>query len=114
MTLTVQSVRSVGFGVLIEQILCGENFMLIGPQENVSLNPLRILEIWNLADLCYLSITVKFNVSNSWMISILALSAELLWYFMRRPILILSNKSQQPQIKTSDLKSLISTERKKL
>ena len=37
MTLTVQSVRSVGFGVLIEQILCGANFMLIGPQENVSL-----------------------------------------------------------------------------
>ena len=29
MTLTVQSVRSVGFGVLIEQILCGANFMLI-------------------------------------------------------------------------------------
>ena len=36
-TLTAQFVRSVGFGVLIEQILCGANFMLIGPQENVSL-----------------------------------------------------------------------------
>ena len=35
-TLTVQSVRSVGFGMLIEQILCGANFMLIGPQENAS------------------------------------------------------------------------------
>ena len=37
MTLTVQSVQFVGFGVLIEQILCGPNFMLIGQQENVSL-----------------------------------------------------------------------------
>ena len=37
MTLTVQSVRSVGFGMLIEQISFGANFMLIGPQENVSL-----------------------------------------------------------------------------
>ena len=37
MTLTVQSVRSVSFGMLIEQISCGANFMLIGPQENVSL-----------------------------------------------------------------------------
>ena len=37
MTLTLGSVRSVGFGVLIEQISCGANFMLIGPQENVSL-----------------------------------------------------------------------------
>ena len=37
MTLTVQSVQSVGFGMLIEQISCGANFMLIGPQENVSL-----------------------------------------------------------------------------
>ena len=43
MTLTAQSVRSVGFGVLIEQILCGENFMLIGPQENVSLNLIKLL-----------------------------------------------------------------------
>ena len=34
--LTVQSVRSVGFGMLIEQISRGANFMLIGPQENVS------------------------------------------------------------------------------
>ena len=33
MTLTVRSVRSVGFGLLIEQILFGANFMLIGPQE---------------------------------------------------------------------------------
>ena len=38
MTLTAQSVRAFGFGVVIEQILCGANFMLIGPQENVSLN----------------------------------------------------------------------------
>ena len=38
MTLTVQSVRSVGFGMLIEQISRGANFMLIGPQENVSVN----------------------------------------------------------------------------
>ena len=38
MTLTVQSVRSIGFGMLIEQISHGANFMLIGPQENVSLN----------------------------------------------------------------------------
>ena len=37
MTLTRQSVKSVGFGVLIEQILGSVNFMLIGPQENVSL-----------------------------------------------------------------------------
>ena len=37
MTLTVQSVRSVGFGMLIEQISFGANCMLIGPQENVSL-----------------------------------------------------------------------------
>ena len=37
MTLTVQSVRSVSFGMLIEQISFGANFMLIGPQENVSL-----------------------------------------------------------------------------
>ena len=37
MTLTVQSVRSVGFGMLIEQISFGVNFMLIGPQENVSI-----------------------------------------------------------------------------
>ena len=37
MTLTVQYVRSVGFGMLIEQISFGANFMLIGPQENVSL-----------------------------------------------------------------------------
>ena len=32
MTLTVRSVRSVGYGVLNEQILSGANFMLIGPQ----------------------------------------------------------------------------------
>ena len=38
MTLTVQSVRSVGVGMLIKQISFGVNFMLIGPQENVSLN----------------------------------------------------------------------------
>ena len=38
MTLTVQSVQSVGFGVLIEQILRDPNLMLIGPQENVSLS----------------------------------------------------------------------------
>ena len=37
MTLTVQSVRSFGFGGLIEQILGGPNIVLIGPQENVSL-----------------------------------------------------------------------------
>ena len=37
MILTVQSVRSVGIGMLIEQISFGANFMLIGPQENVSL-----------------------------------------------------------------------------
>ena len=41
MTLAVQSVWSVGLGVPIEQILCGPNFMLIGPQENVSLKQLR-------------------------------------------------------------------------
>ena len=39
MTLSVQSVRSVGFGMLIEHISCGANLMLIGPQENVSLIP---------------------------------------------------------------------------
>ena len=38
MTLTVQSVRSVSFEMLIEQISCGVNSMLIGPQENVSLS----------------------------------------------------------------------------
>ena len=37
MTLTVRSVGSVSFEVLIEQILCGENFMLIGPQENIEI-----------------------------------------------------------------------------
>ena len=36
-TFTVQSVRSVGSGMLIEQISCGADFMPIGPQENVSL-----------------------------------------------------------------------------
>ena len=36
MTLTMQSVRSVGFGMLIEQILYLANFMLIGPQEKAS------------------------------------------------------------------------------
>ena len=49
MTLTAQSVRSVGFGVLIEQILCGANFMLIGPQENVSLKSLLQYGIFYLA-----------------------------------------------------------------
>ena len=38
MTLTVRSVRYVGFGVLIEQILRDSNLMLIEPQENVSLS----------------------------------------------------------------------------
>ena len=42
MTLTVQSVRSAGFGVLIEQSLCGANFVSIRPQENVSLIVLHI------------------------------------------------------------------------
>ena len=37
MTLTFLSVQSVGFGMLNKQILYGANFMLIGPQENVSL-----------------------------------------------------------------------------
>ena len=45
MTLTVQSVQSVGFGVLIEQILCGPNFMLIGPQENVSLKSMILRKL---------------------------------------------------------------------
>ena len=45
MTLTVQSVRSVSFGMLIEQISFGANFMLIGPQENVSLIPLWLKPI---------------------------------------------------------------------
>ena len=35
MTLTVKSLQSVGFGMLIEQVSCGANVMLIGPQENV-------------------------------------------------------------------------------
>ena len=37
MTLTVQSVQFVGSGMLIEQISCGANVMLIGSQDNVSL-----------------------------------------------------------------------------
>ena len=45
MTLTWQSVRFVGFGMLIEQILCGANFMLIGPQENVSFICMQLTEM---------------------------------------------------------------------
>ena len=37
MTLTVQSVWSVGLWMLLEQSSCGANFMMIEPQENVSL-----------------------------------------------------------------------------
>ena len=37
----MQSVQSVGFGMVIEQISCGANFMMIGPQENVSLRGFR-------------------------------------------------------------------------
>ena len=37
MTLTVQSVRSVVFGMLNEQISFSANFIMIGPQENASL-----------------------------------------------------------------------------
>ena len=41
MTLAVKSVQSVGFGMVIEQISSGANFMMIGPQENVSLRGFR-------------------------------------------------------------------------
>ena len=36
-TMIVQSARSVGFGMLIELISYGANFMLIGTQETISL-----------------------------------------------------------------------------
>ena len=36
-TLIVQSVRSVGFGMLLEQFWCGANLMMIWPQEKLSL-----------------------------------------------------------------------------
>ena len=57
MTLTVQAVRSVCFGVLIEQIPFGATFMLIGPLENVSLIPLWLKPILTSNH----SIAVKFK-----------------------------------------------------
>ena len=48
MTLTVQSVRSVGLWMLLEQSSCGANFMMIKPQENVSLIVIRLDYHWKL------------------------------------------------------------------